>query len=110
MFQQIIELLLQEKASLDSAMALEIEVAVNEIKSKYAEHSEKVDTMLSLAGYVKPVIDEELEAIDAEVVTETVDEVVDETVDEVVDETVETADEVVDNATEAESGKALYTI
>ena len=102
MFQQIIELLLQEKASLDSAMALEIEVAVNEIKSKYAEHSEKVDTMLSLAGYVKPVIDEELEAIDAEVVTETVDEVV--------DETVETADEVVDNATEAESGKALYTI
>lgn len=92
MFQQIIDLLLQEKANLDGEMALDIEVAVNAIKAKYAEQSEKVDAMLSLAGYVEPV-PEPIEETDTEEVTEPVEEVVDEV-----------------EATEAESGETLYTL
>ena len=67
-FTKIIELLLQEKADLAENMELEIEVAVNDIKARYAECTEKIEAMLSLAGYEQPA-DEELGEINVEETT-----------------------------------------
>lgn len=73
MFTKIIELLLQEKACMDEAKELEIMEAIEAIDRKYAEQSAKIDGMLDLAGYVKPVVEEPTEE-DAEVVVEEVAE------------------------------------
>lgn len=49
MFQDIIELLLQKKASLRE-----------EIEREFAERSAKIDELLALSGYVEPVPVEEV--------------------------------------------------
>lgn len=112
MFTKIIELLLQEKADLDRQKALDIEEAIKAINDKYAEHSVKLDTMLSLAGYEMPVEelveeddDEEEEDGDGLFYDLTMDNGDDEDEEEFEEE----ADEVDDGA-EVERGKALYTI
>ena len=91
-FTEIIELLLQKKAVLDSEMELDIEVVVKEIRAQYAERSEKIEAMLTLAGYEAPAVVEPAE-IDEVEATEEIDETVDEAV-----------------ATEAASGKTFYSI
>ena len=68
MFQDIIELLLQKKANLDEEKRLEIEVAIEAIEAKYAEHSATIEQSLSLMGYVEPV--EETPEVEAEEPTE----------------------------------------
>lgn len=95
-FTDIIELLLQKKASLDEEMELEIEIAISEVKAKYAERSDKINGMLDLAGYVEPVQEPEVEA------EELVGDEVGEETDGVIDEAV--------NETEAASGETFGTI
>lgn len=84
-FTDIIELLLLKKANLADDEALEVEVAIEAIKAKYAERKAKIDELLKLSGYEEPVDEEavdEAEEVACETVYETVDEAVGETVEE----------------------------
>lgn len=59
--QDVIELLLQKKATLDADREAEKALACEKIDAAYAERSEKIDALLNTAGYVPPVVEEPAE-------------------------------------------------
>ena len=77
MFTEIIDLLLQKKATLNEAKELEKNEALAAIELKYAEQSVKLDDMLNMAGYVEPVVEEVEEVEETEATEEVVGELSD---------------------------------
>lgn len=66
--QDVIELLLQKKATLDVDREAEKALACEKIDAAYAERSEKIDALLDTAGYVPPVVEEPDEQLDEQLV------------------------------------------
>jgi hypothetical protein len=54
----VIDLLLQKKATLDADKEAEKALACEKIDAEYAERSDKIDELLTTAGYVPPVVEE----------------------------------------------------
>lgn len=70
----VIELLLQKKATLEADCEAEKVLACEKIDADYAERSEKIDALLETAGYVLPV-EEPAEPVEVETVEEVAEEV-----------------------------------
>lgn len=59
--QDVINMLLEKKANSTAECEAEKVAAIEEIDNKYAERLNKIDELLSLAGYVPPVEEESAE-------------------------------------------------
>lgn len=55
MFEDIIKLLLEKKANINTDKEAELNAFVEELDAKYSEREEKINELLKGAGYVEPV-------------------------------------------------------
>lgn len=53
--QEVIDLLLQKQATLETDKEAEKALACEQIEKDYAERSDKIEKLLEMAGYEKPV-------------------------------------------------------
>lgn len=53
--QDVIDLLLQKKATLTADRDKKVAGAIEKIELEFAERAEKIDELLTLAGYVEPL-------------------------------------------------------
>ena len=56
--QDVIEMLLRKQSTLEADKEAEKAAAVERIENEYAERSARIDALLDMAGYVKPVVEE----------------------------------------------------
>lgn len=59
MFTDIIETLLQKKANLTAEKERRMQEALEAVELEFADTANKIDSMLDMAGYVEPVVEEE---------------------------------------------------